>query len=1025
MRCNRLILLLAILLVFALGGPDAVEAQKVRARPSVAKTVKGQRAKAKKAGATRTTRPGLVKGFKGLFKRKQSKKSGQPDSAALKSSTSRDARKASTSVSGAQKAEAPAANGKKANAKPAAGAGAKAKAAKGAKEARAGKSKEQSGGKDKAAKSILPERKTPIHEKLKDPNAFGEKDKIENTVPVERWKGADKALTQLQEPGNWFFSGDSGRLMAARLINRESRNDGDFHNAYGQQSFRNFAKADSILNAIPKGQFASKLDVALLAKVNKTAFAEGGDGAVVTAGKSLRTLFSPKTKIAQGEVRSYQNMFFARKGLSKVEAANVKEHGAKFIKLPFTRMGFIIYAKPSTVRPGLDKLIASTKAKMKDPKADPVETASHFVQKFIALHPFADGNGRTARLVMDRMLAEHGLLPPILKNTGNDIGLTKAEFSKQVLQGIARTGKFLNIRPHDGAGELSVGAGSLRGAAAYVERSMKEYGHTIAGIGSQKLAKREGLSFGLGKDGFVYDLAGRPYMADKRGDLRPMSQMTMYILMRRISQRKNAPDILQQITNPTRIAFDKLLKAGSAGKGPKVHSDASAIKADGSLSVNVGGVNKEMFISLLNPTNVSAKNLFAPDKGASPLTMIMSRYQQADLELWHVGQSFKGKGDKASIAKIEKHRDVLFSRARAELHKRIKKGSKDDDNPLGAKHEYERLQYQHSPLRYADRKSFVKKHGDSDATIFRGENFAKWSGVHIDSVPFRPGLKATSAMYAKKQGALKLFDLLRTVQVDTVGTGVQSYTTDLALLARKGGFADKTTRTQVDLSAMSKIARGLVGVRVKEGESIEITPKTTLLSAIFTRRNVTRKGHISLGETDAKRLKEYIEQAAPSEKVAALSERVAKAQKKAGKKGLWSGLTGWIGGPKRVQIKADDLLSQSELGSLHRLIGDNRNLVTVRRDGDKLAVTAHRRANVFKVQKKHMLPGTDSLAGRFMSEQEVHVMATVLPHRIIGTVTQKQLSTELGVKAAKPAMTVEKLGPQPQTQASPTLAAAQ
>ena len=45
------------------------------------------------------------------------------------------------------------------------------------------------------------------------------------------------------------------------------------------------------------------------------------------------------------------------------------------------------------------------------------------------------------------------------------------------------------------------------------------------------------------------------------------------------------------------------------------------------------------------------------------------------------------------------------------------------------------------------------------------------------------------------------------------------------------------------------------------------------------------------------------------------------------------------------------------------------------------------------------VPGIDSLGGSFVSEQEVHVMATVLPHRMLGTFTQKQLASELGATA--------------------------
>ena len=855
--------------------------------------------------------------------------------------------------------------------------------------------KKEAKAKEQDANRVIPKTKDPIHQKLKDPNFFGEKNPAKDNISVESLGGKADALKQLKEPGDQFFSGDVGRLMAARLINRSSRNDADFRYSYGQAAFKNFAKADAVLNKIPTGQLANRLDVALLTKLNKISFTEGGDTLAARVGKGLRNIFVPGAKTKAGDLRNYQNYHFESKGLTPTEAKNITENGARYVKLPFLNKGFIVYANPATVKRGLDALLTETRTRLKDPSADPIKTASRFVQRFIALHPYADGNGRTARLVMDRILAERGMLPPILKNTGNDIGLSEANFAKEVLQGVDRTNTHFR-------------SSGLRNMAGFVDRAMSQQGHTIAGINSQKLAKFDGLSYGLRKDGFVYNSAGRPHMADKNGDLRPLSQMTLYILMRRVSLQKNAPDILQQITGPTRLAFDKLTSAKSKGTGPKVLSDAGAIKSDGRLAVNLDGVSNSMLISLLNPKNISTKNLFPVKPGASALTTIMSRYQQADLELWYVKEAFTAKGDKSSVAKIEKHRDVLFERSRVELRSHIKKGSKgDDDNPLGAQHEYERIQHQYSPLRYAKRSDYTKKHGDSDAFVFRGENFAKWTGVHIDARPFRPGLKDAAGMRAKKQGALNLFDALKAVEGDTVGTGVQSYTTDLALLARKGGFADKHSSMKMNLAGMPAWGKAIVNMRIKDGESIEVSKNTGLLSALFSRRTATRVGHFSIKDIAKSDLSTVVKESAPADKVEALTKRIGEAQAKVAKKGFFKTALGLFRGP-RLEVKADDILDAGQLKSFNTALGRTRNLVTAHRDGDAINVTAHRRANVFKVQKKHMLPGIDSLGGTFVAEQEVHVMASVLPHRILGTFTQKELSTPLGAEAkaeaaAKPA----------------------
>lgn len=45
----------------------------------------------------------------------------------------------------------------------------------------------------------------------------------------------------------------------------------------------------------------------------------------------------------------------------------------------------------------------------------PIALASHFHFRLVYIHPFADGNGRTARLVMNLILMQHGYPPAIIK----------------------------------------------------------------------------------------------------------------------------------------------------------------------------------------------------------------------------------------------------------------------------------------------------------------------------------------------------------------------------------------------------------------------------------------------------------------------------------------------------------------------------------------------------------------------------------------------------------------------------------
>ncbi|XID92574.1 Fic family protein [Paenibacillaceae bacterium WGS1546] len=50
----------------------------------------------------------------------------------------------------------------------------------------------------------------------------------------------------------------------------------------------------------------------------------------------------------------------------------------------------------------------------------PVELAAQFHFRFVYIHPFADGNGRTARLLMNLILMKYGFPPAIVKAANDD-----------------------------------------------------------------------------------------------------------------------------------------------------------------------------------------------------------------------------------------------------------------------------------------------------------------------------------------------------------------------------------------------------------------------------------------------------------------------------------------------------------------------------------------------------------------------------------------------------------------------------
>ncbi len=83
-----------------------------------------------------------------------------------------------------------------------------------------------------------------------------------------------------------------------------------------------------------------------------------------------------------------------------------------------TKTGEIFrFATPEETPAKMHDLIAWYRA-MEEQKAEPILLAAEFHYKFIRIHPFDDGNGRLARLLMNFILMKHGY-PPVIVKTGD------------------------------------------------------------------------------------------------------------------------------------------------------------------------------------------------------------------------------------------------------------------------------------------------------------------------------------------------------------------------------------------------------------------------------------------------------------------------------------------------------------------------------------------------------------------------------------------------------------------------------
>lgn len=70
---------------------------------------------------------------------------------------------------------------------------------------------------------------------------------------------------------------------------------------------------------------------------------------------------------------------------------------------------------------------------------DPIAFAAEAQQRLISIHPFADGNGRVSRLVMDHALQSRGLPPPLLSDPNIDYMVSQAAWADEVRAGVLET----------------------------------------------------------------------------------------------------------------------------------------------------------------------------------------------------------------------------------------------------------------------------------------------------------------------------------------------------------------------------------------------------------------------------------------------------------------------------------------------------------------------------------------------------------------------------------------------------------
>ncbi|WP_413294366.1 Fic family protein [Bdellovibrio sp. HCB185ZH] len=213
------------------------------------------------------------------------------------------------------------------------------------------------------------------------------------------------------------------RFYSNRSLKRGQEDGKHGTEIWGLENYKAYANARDHLNSIPVG----RLDISrsLIMRIHEL----GSEGLKKEA--SLMGKIMPKN-MSIGNTTGFkvrqnvggdpilhplkESQYLALKGNPWIK---------KFIELPYPlsrkdkRRGWIVYGDYKTVSQAISEL--STWYYQNKHTMDPIDLAAEFQYRFVSIHPFIDGNGRTSMLFANRILQEAGY--PGVMNTfpGYDI----------------------------------------------------------------------------------------------------------------------------------------------------------------------------------------------------------------------------------------------------------------------------------------------------------------------------------------------------------------------------------------------------------------------------------------------------------------------------------------------------------------------------------------------------------------------------------------------------------------------------
>jgi hypothetical protein len=582
-----------------------------------------------------------------------------------------------------------------------------------------------------------------------------------------------------------FESARAGMILAASFISTHGRAEGDFSRAYGDVAWRGLVRATTMLDAIPRGQLLERLDVALIRKVNEAIHAPD-TGMKAWLLRGIAAIGRGGRWDKGGELREGRQ--FARPAwFTTDEVASLRQADVTVRLLATRRDGSIQahleYPPPEEVPARLDAIIAELKAELGKPGADVIGAASVFQRKLVALHPFGDSNGRTSRVLMNRILAEHDFPPAILRDQGRDISSSPERWRREVVEGVARAKKFLGQRLEAKDGYSALMRVKVREASPDAPVTL------------------DGNPFDLGRDGLLYDPTGRPHLVVE-GQVQPLAQLEHYVLSRRVMMmgQEKGTAALTELTRATVELYDKAVADPAAGVGVHVVPDLDVRAADSRYELRPSPAIGKLLVGLTRIADIEPKQLLSLSSvRGTERAAAMSKHAQVDLEYWYLERGLRETGQEELADEVRAQRGLLFDAARAKLVEGKLADRVSDANPMGFKHVYEQRMFEASPLRFASLAEAIERDGDHRITVWRGDySFARLIGMAPNNDVRQDDAKTVARTRIKSGAVTNLYDDLQKLEGSAIGRQYICMTSDLSLLTRMFASSQKSQPVRLD-----------------------------------------------------------------------------------------------------------------------------------------------------------------------------------------------------------------------------------